>query len=155
MLQVSGWILGVVLMRLNRCFLLAAIAVAIAVQSNSPARAAELRYHYVPIDAAGNTQLAPVVQPGGGGSPGERIRFLGFVHEPAATQPKPTHLVTFRHSFTGRNITVPLTLGPGTPRMSYSRESAVYNYGSESVEVQFLKDGSADVVYSSGLLRRI
>jgi len=141
-------------MRLSRCLLLAAIAVAFAIHA-SPARAADLRYHYVPIDAAGNTQLAPVVQPGGGGSPGERVRFLGFVKEPAVTQPKPTHLVTFRHSFTQRNITVPLTLAPSTPRMSYSRDSVSYNYGSEQIQVQFQKDGTVDVVYSSGLLRRI
>lgn len=138
-----------------RWMIVAVFAFAIAIFGDSPVRAAELRYHYVPIDAAGNTQLAPVVQPGGGGSPGERIRFLGFVHEPAPAQPKPTHLVTFKHSFTGRNITVPLTLRPDTPRMSISRDMVNYNYGSESVQVQFQKDGSVDVVYSSGLLRRI
>jgi hypothetical protein len=142
-------------MAVNRWLVLAVFAGAVALCGNARGFAADLRYHYVPVDAAGNTQLAPVVQPGGGSSPGERVRFLGFVQEPAATQPKPTHLVTFKHSFTGRNITVPLTLRPDTPRMSYSRESVSYNYGSERVEVQFIKDGSVDVVYSSGLLRRI
>jgi hypothetical protein len=131
------------------------LALAVLFCSSPRLQAADLRYHYVPVDAAGNTQLAPVVRSGGGGSPGERISFLGLVQEPAATQPKPTHLVTFRHPFTGRNITVPLMLKPGTPRMSYNRDSVLYNYGSESTEVQFNRDGSADVVYSSGLLRRI
>lgn len=140
---------------MSRSCLLGILAIAVSALGSAPGQAADLRYHYVPVDAAGNTQLAPVVQPGGGGSPGERIRFLGFVREPAPNQPKPTHLVTFKHSFTGRNITVPLTLRPDTPRMSTSRESVSYNYGSERVEVQFLKDGSVDVVYSSGLLRRI
>jgi hypothetical protein len=139
----------------NRWYLASVIAVAVMVCGSAPGQAADLRYHYVPVDAAGNTQLAPVVQPGGGGSPGERIRFLGFVREPAATQPKPTHLVTFKHSFSARNITVPLTLPPATPRMSIRRDSVMYNYGSEQVEVQFLRDGTVDVVYSSGLLRRI
>jgi hypothetical protein len=142
-------------MRLDRWPFLAVLVGAIIVCGSEPARAADLRYHYVPVDAAGNTQLAPVVQPGGGGSPGERVRFLGFVKEPATTQPKPTHLVTFKHSYTKRNITVPLTLAPGTPRMSYSRDSVSYNYGSERVEVEFQKDGSVDVIYSTGLLRRI
>ncbi|CAN5430688.1 hypothetical protein BH10PLA2_BH10PLA2_32410 [soil metagenome] len=142
-------------MRGNRWFIPSAIALAVSLASGASVQAADLRYHYVPVDQAGNTQLTPVVQPGGGGSPGERIRFLGFVNEPVTSQPKPTHLVTFRHSFSGRNITVPLTLRPGTPRMSYNRDSILYNYGSESIEVEFNKDGSVDVIYSSGLLRRI
>jgi hypothetical protein len=131
------------------------LALAVTLAREAGLQAAELRYHYVPVDQAGNTQLTPVVKAGGAGSPGERISFLGLTNEPATTQPRPTHLVTFRHSFSGRNITVPLSLRPGTPRMSYSREAILYNYGSESVEVHFLKDGSVDVVYSTGLLRRI
>ncbi len=131
------------------------LALAAILACEAGLQAADLRYHYVPVDQAGNTQLTPVVQGAGAGSPGERIRFLGLVNEPATTQPKPTHLVTFRHSVTGRNITVPLSLRPGTPRMSYNRDSIIYNYGSESVEVSFLKDGSVDVIYSSGLFRRI
>jgi hypothetical protein len=142
-------------MKKSRWFLTPILAIAATLYTSIPGQAAQLRYHYVPVDAAGNTRLAPVVQSGGGGSPGERVRFLGLIREPATTQPRPTHLVTFRHSFTGHNITVPLTLRPDTPRMAVNRESVTYNYGSETVEVQFLKDGSVDVVYSSGLLRRI
>src|SRR5204862_368181 len=74
---------------------------------------------------------------------------------PAANGWCPTDLVTFKHAYSGRNITVPLTLRPDTPRMSVSRDMVSYNYGSERVEVQFLKDGSVDVVYSNGLVRRI
>ena len=143
-------------MRGFRWFRPAILALVMALCSSAGLYAADLRYHYVPVDPAGNTQLTPVAQAGSGGaSPGERVRFLGLVQEPATTQPKPTHLVTFRHSFTGRNITVPLALKPGSPRMSYSRDAVLYNYGSESVEVQFNRDGSVDVVYSSGFLRRI
>jgi hypothetical protein len=131
------------------------LALAVTFVTTVAVRAADLRYHYAPVDAAGNTQLTPVVQPGAAGSPGERIRLLGLRQQPATTQPRPTHLVTFRHSYTHRNITVPLTLQPGTARMSFRRDSVLYNYGSESVEVEFLKDGSVDVVYSSGFLRRI
>jgi hypothetical protein len=142
-------------MNKSRWILAPVLAVVATLYTGTRGRAAELRYHYVPVDAAGNSKVTPVVQPGGGASPGERVRFLGLIREPAVTQPRPTHLVTFRHSYTGHNITVPLTLQPGTPRMAINRESVSYNYGSEKVEVQFLKDGSVDVVYSSGLLRRI
>lgn len=139
----------------NRWFLASVLSLGITLLSWTPISAAELRYHYVPVDPAGNTQLTPVARAGCPVSPGERVRFLGLVQEPATTQPRPTHLVTFRHSFTGRNITVPLTLQPGTPRVSMRRESVLYNYGSESITVEFLKDGSVDVIYSSGLMRRI
>jgi len=139
----------------HRWILASVLALAATLCTSISGRAGELRYHYVPVDAAGNSKVAPVAQPGGGVSPGERVRFLGLIREPAVTQPRPTHLVTFKHSYTGRNITVPLTLGPGTPRMAINRQSVSYNYGSEKVEVEFLKDGSVDVVYSSGLLRRI
>ncbi len=95
--------------------------------------------------------FSPVAAP----APVSALRFLGLIHEPAVAQPKPTHLVTFKHSYSGRNITVPLTLRAENPRMTITREAVTYNYGSDKVEVQFLKDGSVDVVYSSGLLRRI
>jgi hypothetical protein len=38
--------------------------------------------------------------------------------------------------------------------MAYRTNRVVYNYGSYTVEVQFLPDGSANVVYNSGLLVR-
>jgi cytochrome c-type biogenesis protein CcmE len=142
-------------MKNHRWLVAPVLALAVTISTTLPGQASDLRYHYVPVDAAGNTKVAPVAQPGGGASPGERVRFIGLIHEPAVSQPRPTHLVTFKHSYTGRNITVPLTLQPGTPRMAINHESVSYNYGSEKVEVQFLKDGSVDVVYSTGLLRRI
>jgi len=49
---------------------------------------------------------------------------------------------------------VPLTLPEGTPRIEHRRNRIVYNYGSDVVEVHFLSDGSADVIYDSGLFRR-
>jgi hypothetical protein len=142
-------------MKLRRWLVVGLLVLPLLLTPSAPTGAAELRYHYVPVDAAGNTQLAPVKQPGGAGSPGERVRVLGLVKEPANTQPRPTHLVTFRHPYTGRNITVPLALPPDTPRMEYSRRKIVYNYGSNTVEAHFNPDGTVDVVYSSGLLRRI
>jgi hypothetical protein len=116
----------------------------------APARAGQTRFHYVPVDAAGNT----AVQPADGGAPGERVTRFGTVREPALQQARPTHLVTFRHPWTGRNVTVPLTLPEGTPRIEYGWTRIVYNYGSYTVEAQFCRDGSVDVVYDTGLLRR-
>jgi hypothetical protein len=115
------------------------------------ARAGQTRYHYVPVDAAGNTVLKPA-EPGG--APGERVTRFGTVREPVLQQSRPTHLVTFRHPWTGRCVTVPLTLPEGTPRIEYTRTRVVYNYGSYTVEAQFCRDGSVDVVYDTSLLRR-
>jgi hypothetical protein len=112
--------------------------------------AGRVRYHYVPADAAGNT----TIQPGNGGGPGERVSRFGFSTEPYANQPRPTHLASFRHTVSGRQITVPLTLPQGTPRIEHRSNRIIYNYGSDLVEVHFLPDGSADVIYDSGLFRR-
>jgi hypothetical protein len=108
-----------------------------------------LRFHYVPVDACGNATL----QPSGLGGVGEKVQWLGFVRKPSNNQPRPTHLVTFRHPYTGRLITVPLALPEGTPRMEYRSNRVVYNYGSYTVEAHFHSDGSVDVIYNSGLLR--
>jgi hypothetical protein len=62
-------------------------------------------------------------------------------------------MVTFRHPFTGRNVTVPLRLPEGPPRLEHRSDRIVYNYGDYIVEARFLTDGSVDVVYNSGLLR--
>jgi hypothetical protein len=115
--------------------------------------AAELRFHYVAIDEAGNTRLAPIA--GAGGGVGERVEFLGSVREPINAPPRPTHRVTFKHPYTGRTITIPLSLPEDTPRMRLSRSRVIYDYGSYTVEARFQPDGSVDVVYNSGLLRRI
>ncbi len=116
------------------------------------AAAEQVRFHYVATDTCGNTSL----RPGGAcGSVGERVRWLGMVREPYASQLRPTHLVTFLHPYTGRPITVPLAFPEGTPRIEHVRNKIIYNYGSYTVEAHFLPDGSVDVVYNSGLLRRL
>src|SRR5260370_21714949 len=111
------------------------------------APAAQIRFHYVPIDACGNTSLKPN---GPCGGVGERVRWLGAVREPFNNQPRPTHLATYRHPYTCRTVTVPLAFPEGTPRLEYVRDRILYNYGSFTVEAQFLPDGSADVVYNYG-----
>jgi hypothetical protein len=52
-------------------------------------------------------------------------------------------------------VNVPLALPDGTPVIEHVGQRIVYNYGSYTVEVRFLPDGGVDVVYNSGLLRRI
>jgi len=55
---------------------------------------------------------------------------------------------------TGQPLTLPLHLPiDSTPRMEYRTDRVVYDYGTGSVQVLFLPDGSAYVVYEDGLLR--
>ena len=117
----------------------------------SSRRGRTLLFHYVPVDDAGNTKLQPTAR--GPGGAGEKVTWVGLVREPTNNQPRPTHLVTFRHPFTNKPITVPLALSPDTPRMHYWRDRVVYDYGSNTVEAKFHTDGSVDVIYNSGLLR--
>src|SRR5262249_46044820 len=129
----------------------ASVAVVVAVLgAGGVANAEQLRFHYVPVDPSGNTTL----QPNGGGAR-ERLRPLGTGRAPDNSQPRPTHLVTFRHPWTARNITVPMTFPEGTPVIEYRATRVIYNYGSYTVEAQFNADGSVDVVYDSGFLRRL
>ena len=68
--------------------------------------------------------------------------------------PHPTCYLTFQHPCTGQNITLPVRLPiDSTPRIEHRYNRVIYNYGSDSVEVEFLSDGSADVIYNSGLRR--
>jgi hypothetical protein len=46
-------------------------------------------------------------------------------------------------------------LPDGTPTIEHVWRGIVYDYGSYTVEVQFQSDGGVDVIYNSGLLRRI
>jgi hypothetical protein len=66
---------------------------------------------------------------------------------------KPNQMVTFRHPYTGRNVTVPLRLPQGTARMEQRSDRIIYNFGDYTVEARFLPDGSVDVIYNSGLAR--
>lgn len=128
----------------------ALLASSLAMVWQGEGTAAEVRFHYVPVDANGNTALQPA---GAGGTVGVRVRWLEAVQETYHNQPRPTHLVTFRHPYSGRAISVPLAFPPGTPRLGYTRTRVIYNYGSYTVEALFLRDGSVDIIYNSGLLR--
>jgi hypothetical protein len=114
------------------------------------AEAAKVRYHYVPAACTDALQLAPAA----GGSPGERLSWVGRTPTPYNCTPRPNQVVCFLHPTTNRYVKVPLELPPDTPRIEHVYLGTMYNYGSESVEIRFLADGSVDVLYSNGLLRR-
>ncbi len=109
-----------------------------------PARAARVQVHYAP-DASGNMT--------GTQTTSNSISFFGG--PPPVTAPvQPNQIVRFRHPATGATVNVPLALPEGTPKMRYRSNRVVYDYGSDTVEVRFLNDGTVDVIYNSGFLRR-
>lgn len=115
------------------------------------AQAAVARFHYVPADASGK-MIVPATSAYGGA--GERLSWFGSVRQACPQPPRATRMVTFRHPCTGRAVIVPLALPDGTPVIEHRGPmTVVYNYGSYTVEVDFLRDGSVDVVYNSGFLR--
>jgi len=112
--------------------------------------AEQVRYHFVPADACGKTTQTPV---GPKGAMGELRLGLGLRVEPYPYVVKPTQMVTFRHPYTARNVTVPLRLPASTARMEHRADRIIYNYNDYTVEARFLPDGSVDVIYNSGLAR--
>src|SRR5437762_10233761 len=101
-----------------------------------------VRFRFVPVDACGTTGQVPV---GPEGAMGELKRGLGVWPLPYPHVVRPNQMVTFRHPFTCRNVTVPLRLPAGTPRMEHLSDRIVYNYGDYVVEARFLPDGAVDV----------
>ena len=113
-------------------------------------RAEQVRFHFVPVDACGTMRQ---VAAGPDGAAGESIRGLGLVPRPYPYVVRPNQMVTFRHPYSGRNVTLPIRLPEGQPRHESRYDRVVYNYGDYIVEARFFPDGSADVVYNSGFLR--
>lgn len=103
------------------------------------AEAARFTVHYQPAE----TSEGPLLQPAGG------------LVTPSGKCLQPTCIMTFKHGCTGRPVSVPLALPEGTPIIEHRWRKVVYNYGSYTVEVMFLPDGSVDDFYNSGLLRGI
>jgi hypothetical protein len=116
----------------------------------APIEAEQVRFRFVPIDACGTTSQVPA---GPNGALGEQLTGFGMRPQPFQRTFRPNQIVTFRHPYTGRNITVPLTLPEGTPRLQTLADRIVYNYGSYMVEARFMPDGSVEIVYNSGFLR--
>jgi hypothetical protein len=115
------------------------------------AGAERARFHYAPTGPCGALQL----QPAGDGAAGERAGSFGKARGSVCEPPRPTCCVTFKHLCTGQDVKVPLALPCDTPVIEHARGRIIYNYGSYTVEVRFLPDGCVDVIYNSGLLRRI
>lgn len=118
----------------------------------SAVAAEQIRFLFVPVDACGGTKQ---VAAGPDGAIGERL--VGFGRRPQAYPNtfRPTHMVTFRHPFNGRNVTVPLTLPSDAPRMEHRDDRIIYNYGSYAVEAHFLPDGAVETVYNAGPFRSV
>jgi hypothetical protein len=129
-----------------RCRILAAIG-ALWLLPAGAASAAQVRFHFAPSDLCGTTTLKPN---GPCATPGTRIAWFGLYRTGYGCQPRATHIVTFRHPYTGCNVSVPLAFPEGTPRIEYRPARIIYNYGSYAVEAHFFPDGSVDTVYNSG-----
>jgi hypothetical protein len=114
------------------------------------AAAEQVRYRFVPVDACGTMNQVPI---GPQGTMGELRRVYVVRPLPYAYVVRPTQMVTFRHPYTSRNVTVPMRLPDSTPRMERQTDRIIYNYNDYTVEARFQPDGSVDVVYNSGLLR--
>jgi hypothetical protein len=125
-----------------------ACAAVLALICAGPAGAARVTVHFMPADSRGNTS------PSGQTTVSTRTAFFAAPQAPAEVPIRPNQVVTFRHPATGRNINVPLALPEGTPKMRYRTNRVMYDYGSDTIEVRFLNDGSVDVIYNSGFLRR-
>src|SRR5437867_4310493 len=100
--------------------------------SAASACAEVVRFHYVPRDACGNTALVPAPS----GAPAERSAWLGGPTEPFTRPIAPTHIVTFRHPASGRNVSVPITFPTGIPRIEHRGERIIYNYGSYQIQTR-------------------
>jgi hypothetical protein len=122
----------------------AAAALVLAGESGT-ALAARLRFHYGPGTSYASPYDAATAPRA------ERVSWFGTVCEPYNGRlPRPPCYITYRHPFTGAPITLPVALPEGTPRIEHRGRRLIYNYGSYTVEVQFLPDGSADVIYNAG-----
>src|SRR5262245_29660994 len=124
--------------------LVSALALLVTV---APAAAERARFHYVPVDDRGNMVLR---LDGPTGGLGDRFSWFNTVREPDNRAPRPNQMVTFRHPSTARPVIVPLRLPEGTPNVGYGPSRVVYNYGSYTVAIHFLADGSVYVIYNAG-----
>src|SRR5204862_165328 len=103
---------GMIVLQHLRWLVLAPVVCALP----SWAAAEQVRHRFVPTDAYGTTKQVPV---GPDGAMGELRRGFGAVALPYPCVVRPNQIVTFRHTTTCRNVTVPLRLPQGTPRMEH------------------------------------
>jgi hypothetical protein len=129
-----------------------AIATLFVLATAGPAPAERVRYHFAAADVCGNTVQTPA---GKCNAIGERVSYFGFGATPYNTPMPPTHMVTFYHPFSKRNVTVPMALPPGAARLQTRSDRIIFNYGEYRVEAIFLPDGSVDTLYDSGMFRKL
>jgi hypothetical protein len=123
-----------------------AVAAAAWLISATGADAAVARYHYVPNGPNRAMTFTPSAP-----DAGERLSIFGRAPDP--TPPRPTVMMTYYHPSSGQVVAVPLALPPGTPQVYHRSNRIVYDFSGYTVQVQFLPDGSVDVIYNSGFLR--
>lgn len=111
--------------------------------------AEQVRFRYLPTSPDGSTSLYR----GSDGAPGVRRSWYGGAASAYPQEVRATHMVTFRHPYTGQNVSVPITFPDGTPRIEYAGDRIIYNYGAYTVTSRFLSDGTVEVIYNSGLFR--
>jgi hypothetical protein len=133
-------------MRILRDALNVTLAAALALAGVGSAQAAIARFHFVPSGNDGRMTLAPA-------GPGERINVFG--RSPDAQAPRPTVVVSYQHPFSGQTVSVPLRLPPDNPQILHRGNRIIYDYSGYQVQVEFLRDGSVDVIYNSGLFRAL
>jgi hypothetical protein len=118
----------------------------------SIATAELVRFRYVPADGANGMKQIPI---GPDGSMGELRAVVGGTPRPYHGTFPPNRMVTFRHPYTSKNVTLPMKLPDSTPQVEHIGDRIRFNYGNYFVETRFLPEGGADVVYNSGFLRKL
>ena len=105
----------------------AAILLAGSLAMTGRASAEQVRFRYVPVDAAGNVRQVAI---GPEGAIGEKITGVGLIPKPYRETFRPTHMVTFRHPYNNRCVIVPITFPAGAERAPEIRsDHVIYNYG--------------------------
>jgi hypothetical protein len=115
-------------------------------------RADSVRFRFVPTGPQGALVQVPA---GPDGALGELRAGLSTTPRPFPRNYRPNRLVTFRHPYTSRNVTLPMMLPDNTPRIEHIRDRIRFGYTSYFIDVRFLPDGGVDVVYNSGFLRTL
>lgn len=128
------------------------LVLAAALLTPGAVRADSVRYRFMPTGPDGALVQVPA---GPDGALGELRTGLSAAPKPFAKNYPPNRLVTFRHPYTSRNVTVPMTLPDNTPRIEHIRDRIRFGYTTYYIDVRFLPDGGVDVVYNSGLLRTL
>jgi hypothetical protein len=128
------------------------VVLATALLTPVDVRADSVRFRFVPTGPDGALVQVPA---GPDGALGELRTGLSATPKPYAGNYAANRMVTFRHPYTSRNVTVPMKLPDNTPKIEHIRDRIRFGYTTYYIDVRFLPDGAVDVVYNSGLLRTL